>query len=339
MKLDTRSVSVVNEITVRGTSKSLLDFTPFFLARFSSPETRRSYQTTLNEFFACIQNQGMCAQEDMQISEITEDNVFPYVQLLEEKHRLAGAAANRRAQTTIARKLSTLRSFFTLAQKKGLIDSNPFENVPLPKVPRRSKTQALTPLETKKIIQEIEHLFARAKSGSRSQKAAELAYAVTLVLLTTGLRVSELCSIRMADFVGNELHILRKGGLTQKIFLHPLTVSVMASYKEKYRFHASAQEYFFVRTQVCQTSTRLSPKAVWLMVTKAAKLSGIEVLPSPHTFRATLATELHRQGVLLHRIQDLLGHSNVSTTALYIKKLSSVEDSPSVKLRVLKSKI
>ena len=70
------------------------------------------------------------------------------------------------------------------------------------------------------------------------------------------------------------------------------------------------------------------------MLTKAAINAGLDRPLSPHVLRATLATQLHTQGVLLHQIQDLLGHSSVTTTSLYVKKLRDARASPRLRLAI-----
>jgi site-specific recombinase XerD len=327
-----------------------------FLARYQSHETRRTYGTTLRELQSFIAqrnkprtheaSQSPSAVDLTLISEISEEDLLEFRRAIEENHRIkAHANTVRRVQTTIARKISTLRSFFAFAARRGFIEHNPAEHLDAARVLRQSKTKALEPRELGAILAGLEAARHNAET-LRKRNAASLSYAVLVTLATTGLRVSELCKLKRGDFLWSgpcapgELTISRKGGKIQRIYLHPLTATTIQEYISYFLKNGSlgSNAPLFLRTQ--ETSnighpTHLTPKAVWNMVVNAARVAGIKgKLPSPHSLRASLATELHRQGVVLHEIQDLLGHSSPETTALYVKKLKQSAESPSLKIKV-----
>jgi site-specific recombinase XerD len=324
-----------------------------FLARYQSHETRRTYGTTLRELQSFIAqrnsprpNEVSHSQSAVDLALISEEDLLEFRRAIEENHRIkAHATTVRRVQTTIARKISTLRSFFAFAARRGFIKHNPAEHLDAAPVLRQSKTKALEPRELGAILTGLEAAKRNAET-LRKRNAASLSYAVIVTLATTGLRVSELCKLKRADFLWSghgapgELTISRKGGKIQRIYLHPLTTATIQDYIS----HLQKKEYLdphsplFLRTQDTSSNgqlTHLTPKAVWNMVVQAARVAGIKgKLPSPHSLRASLATELHRQGVVLHEIQDLLGHSSPETTALYVKKLKQSAESPSLKIKV-----
>lgn len=320
-----------------------------FLARYQSQETRRTYETTLRELekFLQIRNNThspstVIPHRSVDMTLISEEDLLAFRRAIEENHRIKSHAKTvRRVQTTIARKVSTLRSFFAFATRRCFINHNPAEHLEAAKVLRQSKTKALEPRELGAVLARLE-IARRNASTIRKQNSACLSYAVIVTLATTGLRVSELCKLKLGDFCDSqnspsELTLKRKGGKIQRIFLHPMTTATLQDYIQ--RFHDSEHQDpaapFFKRTQATASAGHLTPKAIWNMIVKAAREANLSgKLPSPHALRATLATELHRQGVVLHEIQDLLGHSSPETTALYVKKLRQSAESPSLKVQV-----
>jgi site-specific recombinase XerD len=324
-----------------------------FLARYQSHETRRTYATTLRDLQSFVAQRNRAhppetphSDKDVDLAQISEEDLLEFRRAIEENHRIkAHSNTVRRVQTTIARKISTLRSFFAFAARRGFIEHNPAEHLDAARVLRQSKTKALEPRELGAILAGLE--AARHNAATlRKRNAASLSYAVLVTLATTGLRVSELCKLKRGDFLWSgpcapgELTISRKGGKIQRMYLHPLTTATIQEYIHhfQYKEYLEPNAPLFLRTQNTSNGghlTHLTPKAVWNMVVTAARVAGITgKLPSPHSLRASLATELHRQGVVLHEIQDLLGHSSPETTALYVKKLKQSAESPSLKIKV-----
>lgn len=308
-----------------------------FLALSRSTATRRTYRQILMEWVGYMAS--IEVPEPLDLRSVREEHMLRYRVWLDSRHTLPGSA-HRRVHTTIAKKLCCLRSFFRMLKRRRLIAEDPCESLEPPRVARRSRKNALMPHEVARLTQAAASARQAAPQEGRTRDAVELQYAVCLTLLTTGLRVSELCHLTMADFEPDApgaalLRLQRKGGRFQSLLIHPLTRSVIAHYTQHYRNKAAPQEPLFVRSQRRSSGvTHLTPKAVWLMIRKLGVAADLISFPSPHTLRATLATELHRQGVLLHRVQDLLGHSDPSTTALYIKRIDAAREAPSTRLEL-----
>lgn len=310
-----------------------------FLALSRSTATRRTYRQVLTEWAGHMASLGM--PEPLDLRSVREEHMLRYRVWLDSRHSLPGSA-HRRVHTTIAKKLCCLRSFFRMLKRRRLIADDPCENLEPPRVARRSRKRALNPIEVARLAQAAADARQAAPPEGRARDAVELQYAICLTLLTTGLRVSELCGLTIADFDPDapgaaHLRLQRKGGLFQRLAVHPLTRSVITHYAQHYRNRADGQEPLFVRSQGVRRpmgASHLTPKAVWLMIRKLGVAADLNPFPSPHTLRATLATELHRQGVLLHRVQDLLGHSDPSTTALYIKRIDAAREAPSTRLQL-----
>jgi integrase/recombinase XerD len=310
-----------------------------FLALSRSAATRRTYHQILTEWAAFMASMGL--PEPLDLRTVREEHMLHYRVWLDGRHTLPGSTS-RRIHTTIAKKLCCLRSFFCMLERRRVIDENPTENLEPPRVARRSRTRALTPPEVARLAAAATEARDKAPPSGRMRDAAELQYTICLTLLTTGIRVSELCQLTIADFEPDapgaaRLRLQRKGGRFQSLPIHPLTRTVLVHYCTRYRSNAPVTGPLFARSQGISRSAHvdhLTPKSVWLMIRKLGVAAGLQPFPSPHTLRATLATELHRQGVLLHRVQDLLGHSDPSTTALYVKHIDSAREAPSTRLQL-----
>lgn len=382
-----------------------------FLARFSSSQTRRTYYATLYHLSDFLSQMHGCS--NIRVASISEDDLLAWRNHLEQSPKASNSARGQGPApkpTTLARHLSAVRSFFRYAHLKKWVTENHALHLDPPRVPRVSRTSSLSPADCGKLLAALEQGCRSPKP--REAAASALAFSLLVTLLTTGLRVSEVCGLRLGDVhlgPGAEprLTVARKGGRTQTIYLHPMTVKALLDYLSKWRFgslvasqndgtqeaghsmpettgisallHAqrdTRHEPLFVRSQKIKprhtprppgrsehaaplgdsrslvhdigtqgTRTKggvdtsvgpkaLTPKSVWLMLTRASSIAGLEPRPSPHVLRATLATQMHRQGILLHQIQDLLGHSSITTTSLYVKRLRQAEESPSVRLQL-----
>jgi integrase/recombinase XerD len=308
-----------------------------FLARYSSHQTRRTYGATLAQLstFLC----ALHRTPQVMLAAVSEDDLLAW------RMDLGAAATNTtktRGQANLARHLAACRSLFAYAHKRRLIVENPAAHLDPPRVRRASKTAPVSPSDLGKIVALLRSQCS--DHTTRQGRAAQLAYAVLVTLMTTGLRVGELCSLKRKDLNTNlssprepaSITLVRKGGRVQNVFLHELSRQVIEEYVHKN--HTGLSEKLdvplFFRSQRTTGSIKpLTPKAVWLMLFRASQRANLNSRPSPHALRAALATELHRQGVLLHQIQDLLGHSSVTTTSLYITRLKQAEESPSLKVQ------
>ena len=136
-------------------------------------------------------------------------------------------------------------------------------------------------------------------------------------LLSTGLRINELCNLKLEDVDFDQLvvHVKNgKGGKDRTTFMTPVAKKYLVKYL-KWNKHKS--EYLFTTRLGCKYSTNGFGYTLRAM----SKMCGIHI--HPHRFRRTLATDLARKGMPIQEIQKLLGHSKISTTQVYIE--TSVE--------------
>lgn len=324
-------------------SQKLTEIIPHFLFSFSSPHTRRSYLNDLKGFsdFIKINHPNIHF-----LNEIDDICVSLWKKHLENDLKLDPAS--------VRRKLNCLSALFVFAQKRKYIDINPVQWVKKPAQKNISSTNALSPNDMKMIFSNITNkiLFLQKNHTNkihykRTLQSYEMHYVVLKLLYGTGLRVSEICQIRLSDLeiqtnIENEkifiLHIKQsKGGKEHKVFLNIRIAEIVLNYISKYRKEAPLEDSLFVRTQ--QNANRnsispLTPKTVYSIVATNAREANITKKVSPHSIRAGVATYLHEKGVPLARIQKQLGHSDISTTSVYIKKSNEIEESAALKLNL-----
>ncbi|WP_297516102.1 site-specific tyrosine recombinase/integron integrase [Thermococcus sp.] len=176
------------------------------------------------------------------------------------------------------------------------------EKLKPPKVPR-SLPKALTREEVKRLLSVIPPTRKRDRL-------------IVLLLYGAGLRVSELCNLKKDDVDLERGIIVVRGGKGAKDRVVPIPeflVKEICSYLET---RSDSSEYLLVEERR-RNKDRLSTKTVWYLLKKYGKKVGVEV--TPHRLRHSFATHMLERGVDIRAIQELLGHSNLSTTQIYTK--------------------
>ncbi len=211
--------------------------------------------------------------------------------------------------TTLARKISALRRFYQYLLLEKYIDEDPCKLVRSSQPPRQFKG-ALSPEEMQRLIDATEQEGEDALR-LRDQAMIELLYA-------TGLRVSELLKLRPGDmnFQFGFLRIMGKGSKERLVPFHAGAAQKVQEYIELGRpvlCENQASETLFVNRR----GKPLSRMGFWKILRKYAVIAGITTELTPHTLRHTFATHLLENGVDLRTLQELLGHSSISTTGIY----------------------
>jgi integrase/recombinase XerC len=225
---------------------------------------------------------------------------------------LAWLTLNKQNKRTVARRLSSLRSFFRFAQTQNLISANPTEELDSPKLDRK--------LPVSLTYEQISHLFNQPDTsiylGFRDRTIMELFY-------SSGLRVSELVGLNRQDFDYANLTIkLRGKGKKERIV--PITKNAadwMKSYLEHAERHCDSNihsaEVDPKAIFLNKHGTRLTSRSVDRKFDYYLNQSGLAGKVTPHTIRHTIATHWLENGMDLKTIQVLLGHSSLSTTTIY----------------------
>ena len=214
------------------------------------------------------------------------------------------------SRPTVARKISAIRSFYRYLRREQLIDEDPSKQVRGPKLTRRLPAC----LDKEEIVRLLMSPDTNSVLGARDRALMEVLYA-------TGMRVSELCGLRVQDYnqEGMEMRVLGKGGKERVVLLNQSAHNWLKKYlSETWTKLAEgrtpqAEHPLFVSRQ----ATRLSSRSVHRIVMKYALKAGINKPITPHTLRHTFATHLLEGGADLRVVQDLLGHTTINTTQIY----------------------
>ena len=216
---------------------------------------------------------------------------------------------------TVKRKIASLKAFFHYLEYKEIIQDNPFSKLDvrfreariLPKtIPFHSIQAFLSVLYSQKDLASTEY---RKRCCIRDIAVIELLFA-------TGMRISELCSLKPADIdLANNTVLIYGKGAKERILqiCNPEVISALTLYQETFKEEMSLCGYFFVN----RLQSRLSDQSVRFMINYYSNLAGIEQHITPHMFRHSFATLLLEQDVDIRYIQKMLGHSSISTTEIY----------------------
>lgn len=216
---------------------------------------------------------------------------------------------------TVKRKIASLKAFFRYLEYKDLITINPFNKIQIkfrePSV--LPKTIPLPIVET--LLSAIYQQHLTAPTPYQRKNALRDA-AVIETLFATGMRISELCSLRLQDVNLYEYTILIHGKGSKERMIQIGNASViwtLQEYQKAYAQPVHSSGHFFVN----QDGSVFSDQSVRRMINKYAALSGIEQHITPHMFRHTFATSLLEADVDIRYIQEMLGHSSINITEIY----------------------
>ncbi len=212
------------------------------------------------------------------------------------------------AETTQARMLSSIRAFFKYLMYEDIIEINPSELVDPPKIGRKLPE----PLTVDEINQMLAVIDKNTPLGMRNFAIIELMY-------SCGLRVSELVNLKIksiyfdSDFVrvfgkGNKERLVPLGSYAKKsVQEYMLDCRSLKSIKE------GEEDIVFLNNR----GARLTRIMIYTIISNAAKLAGIKRKISPHSLRHSFATHLLEGGADLRAVQEMLGHSSITTTEIY----------------------
>jgi integrase/recombinase XerD len=258
-----------------------------------SKNTLESYRHDLNNFIAFMKKQQISKPE-----EVDREALILF---------LADLKKNGRATSTISRCVASIRSFFTYLLQEGLIENNPALELESPRIEKKLP-RVLTTTEVEKLLNQPvpgEH------NGLRDKAMLELLYA-------SGIRVSELVSLNISDF-DPQVGFLRCSGKGMKERIVPIG-SVAINYVNEYvgksrprLLKTNGEASLFVN----QHGNRMTRQGFWKILKKYARKSKIQGDITPHTLRHSFATHLLENGADLRSVQEMLGHSDISTTQIY----------------------
>lgn len=240
-----------------------------------------------------------------QISEIDVGILENYIASLHHKYKAK----------TVKRKLASIKALFHYFEYRDLLDKNPFnkmhikfrEPVTLPKV---------IPLHTIELL--LSTIYKQQKNARTEyqRKNALRDAAVIELLFATGIRISELCSLKKEDInlIDRSILIYGKGSKERRLQIgNSDVIQVLENYRNKFFHQIQKCDYFFVN----QNGSALSDQTVRRMINQYTALAAIELHITPHMFRHTFATCLLEADVDIRYIQEMLGHSSINITEIY----------------------
>jgi tyrosine recombinase xerC len=256
-----------------------------------SENTIEAYKRDLNEYFSYLKN------NNKNYLSIDYDSIRKYLSYLNDK---------KDTNSTISRKISSLRGFYSYLRLNEKIKNNPFKLINLPK-----KEQKLPRFF---YYNELEELFAACDT---STSLGQRNLAILEVLYATGTRVSELINIKLEDinFSEKQIKVLGKGNKERIVFLGEYAVDALEDYlNDGYLFlNKYNLDYVFLN----HLGNKITRRGIEDILTKLIKKTSIDKKISPHMIRHSFATHLLNEGCDLESVQEMLGHESISATAIY----------------------
>ena len=253
-------------------------------------------ENTINSYKADLEN-FLSYNKNINTNSISNDDLKEYVKYLKEE---------KLNEKSISRNISCLKSFYKFLVIEKYVSKNPSDSIFIPKI-KKSLPKILTEEEVLILLD----IKLTDNYSYRNKAMLELMYA-------TGLRVSELVNLKLQDIDLNQ-DIVRTMGKGSKERIIPIG-DYAKEYLEKYLYEyrgtmlkKSSNEYLFLNNH----GKKMTRQGFFKIIKNIAKEKGIDKDLSPHTLRHSFASHLLKYGADLRTIQELLGHSDISTTQIY----------------------
>lgn len=258
-----------------------------------SNNTLQSYKRDLKQFKNFIE---AC---EVTYNRVDEETIKEYIQELEEMGK---------KHSTISRSIASIRSFYQYALKKGKVKKDPTKNIQSPKVEKRVPC-VLTSNEVELLLEQPKDVDLK---GIRDKAMLEFAYA-------TGMRVTEIISLDIDDVNFEEGYVnCRHANKPRIIPLGKLSIKALKEYTEEARgilLKDENEKALFVNVN----GQRLTRQGFWKIIKYYKEQAHIEKDITPHVLRHSFATHLLQNGADLKSIQTMLGHSDISSTQVYMQ--------------------
>ncbi|MBS7340945.1 MAG: site-specific tyrosine recombinase XerD [Suilimivivens sp.] len=259
----------------------------------TSENTEMSYRRDLVKVMNYMQEQGI---ED--VRKITATNLNSYILYLEK---------NKFSAATISRNIASLKAFYHYMCKEGLVAEDVAETLHAPKIEKKMPEI----LSTDEVVRLLEQPSGDTAKEIRDKAMLELLYA-------TGIRVTELITLKLSDVNLQMGYIVcRDNGKERVIPFGNEAKSALIRYLEGTRsamIKDAESEYLFANC----SGQPMSRQGFWKLIKYYAKKAGIVADITPHTLRHSFAAHLVENGADLRSVQEMLGHSDISTTQIYV---------------------
>ena len=269
-----------------------------------SRSTCRCYRHDLTEFISIASNQLKhfgaveACSETVRPDQISSLVIRGYLTVLHKRNK----------KSTIARKLSAVRSFFTYLVKHGFLANSPAQQVTTPKQPRHIPVY----LSVEDMLRLLDGIREDTLSALRNRAMFETMY-------SSGLRVSELAGMNVfdVDFSGGMIRVVGKGNKERRIPIGRHALEAIRSYRMRLNTETGIGTDSNAPLFLNKYQTRLTTRSMARILAQVARICGIPVQVSPHALRHSFATHMLDAGADLKVVQELLGHESLATTQKY----------------------
>ncbi len=264
-------------------------------SRKLSNNTLESYHRDLKQFILYLKDEGIRHPKD-----VSHTTLLTYCTSLEKKGKAA---------STIARNVASLRCFYQFLFQRKVVENNPAESLEAPRGPKKLPST----LSFEEVDRLLKQPVGKGFKPARDRAMLELLYA-------TGLRVSELITLNVTD-VDLNLGFIRCCHDRSRERIIPLgtkAIEAVKDYLDHYR-PKNGQNRIFLNVQ----GKPLSRQGFWKIIKTYANQAGINKPITPHTLRHSFATHLLQNGADIQAVQEMMGHSDISTTQVYAQMIRS----------------
>ncbi len=305
----------IEQVQIKNLPESVVDFLNYLeTIKGKSPNTIKGYEIDLTLFFRFLKiYKGLITDDSLEFSEIDIrdiDNSFVRKIKLTDLYAFLSFAEKQRENGSYARarKVAALKSYFKFLNGKAkIIDDNPTLELESPKINKRHP-----------VYLSLDESVNLLSSLDKDNKNYYRDYCILTLFLNCGMRLSELCSIKLDKIKGDTLTIIGKGDKERTVYLNEACLKAIDNYlavRDTSKCTPEDKEYLLL-------SSRFKPinkRTVELLVKKHIFNSGLSNEKyTPHKLRHTAATLMYKHGnVDIRSLQSILGHENISTTQIY----------------------
>jgi integrase/recombinase XerD len=305
----------IEQVQIKNLPESVVDFLNYLeTIKGKSPNTIKGYEIDLTLFFRFLKiYKGLITDDSLDFSEIDIrdiDNSFVKKIKLTDLYAFLSFAEKQRENGSYARarKVAALKSYFKFLNGKAkIIDDNPTLELESPKINKRHP-----------VYLSLDESVNLLSSLDKDNKNYYRDYCILTLFLNCGMRLSELCSIKLDKIKGDTLTIIGKGDKERTVYLNEACLKAIDNYlavRDTSKCTPEDKEYLLL-------SSRFKPinkRTVELLVKKHIFNSGLSNEKyTPHKLRHTAATLMYKHGnVDIRSLQSILGHENISTTQIY----------------------
>ncbi|WP_373218878.1 tyrosine-type recombinase/integrase [Ruminococcus sp. 5_1_39BFAA] len=257
-------------------------------------KTLKAYRIDLRQFFDFIAD-----------GEPDKERIEKYITELHKTYK----------QKTVKRKIASIKAYYNYLEEEEIIEDNPFRKI---KVKFKEVITLPRIIPREEIEQLLNYMYGcLGKDSGRMERYQLRDVAVVEVFFATGARVYEISNIRedSVNLHSGLVRIMGKGGRERYIQIGNSSIlAILKKYYEENETAIKKSGFFFVNSR----GDRYTEQSIRLMLKKYTKLAGIDRNITPHMFRHSFATYLIEEGVDVSCVQQILGHSSIRTTQIYI---------------------